>query len=357
MLSRTNYIVFGGTAAAVVVAATLHFSGANPIVQFIAAAVALSLLAMNVSSGTEQIGTHLSAGATGILQAALGNLPELLVCAFSLRAGLIQVVQGALIGSILANSLLVLGVAILVGGLKHGRMHYDAESPRMIASLMMLAVAALIFPTLAFELHTPAATHENALSAACAILLLVVFAASLRFSLAGDPSRSERHDAAKADASHGDAWPLATAVTVLALASIGAALVSEWFVAALEPAIEMLHISQAFAGIVVVAIAGNAVENVVGIRLAAKNRPDYAMSVILNSSLLIALVVCPALVLLSFFLGGPVFTLVLPPLLVAALLLSTLTSAIIVNDGETIWLEGVALIGLYCIIAAAFWWG
>src|SRR5205085_7850697 len=117
------------------------------------------------------VGNYLGPGATGVLQSALGNLPELLVCAFSLRAGLVQVVQAALIGSILANSLLVLGLAILVGGIKHGRMRFDAEAPRMIVSLMMLAVAALAFPTLAHELHTPAASHERALSAACAILL------------------------------------------------------------------------------------------------------------------------------------------------------------------------------------------
>jgi Ca2+:H+ antiporter len=320
VLSRSDAIVFGATAAVVVVAAVLHFAGADPIVQFACTAVALSLLAMNVSSGTEHVGEHLSPGVTGIIQAALGNLPELLVCVFALRAGLVQVVQAALIGSILVNSLLVLGIAILVGGIKHGRLSFDAETPRMIASLMMLAVAALAIPTLAAELHTPAASHEA-------------------------PENSET------------AWPLWLALTVLIVASAGAAVVSEWFVGALEPAIESLHISQAFAGIVVVAIAGNAVENVVGIRLAAKNRPDYALSVILNSSLLIALVVVPTLVLLSFVLGGPVLTLVLPPLLIAALLLTTLTSAIIVNDGETIWLEGVALIGLYCIIAAAFWWG
>jgi Ca2+:H+ antiporter len=357
VLKRADIVVFTVTGAALLVAGLLHFLGGSAILQFASAAVALSLLAMNVSSGTEHVGAHLNPGATGILQAALGNLPELLVCAFSLRAGLVQVVQAALIGSILANSLLVLGLAILVGGLKHGRMHFDAESPRMIASLMMLAVAALAIPTLAAELHTPASTHESELSAACAILLLVVFGASLPFSLSADPSKSLRHNEAKQDAGHGESWSLPMALAVLVLASLGAAAVSEWFVSALEPAIEALHISQAFAGIVVVAIAGNAVENVAGIRLAAKNRPDYAMSVILNSSLLIALVVSPALVLLSFFLGGPVLTLVMPPLLIAALLLTTLTSAIIVNDGETIWLEGVALIGLYCIIAAAFWWG
>ena len=354
MLKRTDKLVFLITAALVLVGAVLQYVHANDVLRFAAAAAALSMLALNVSSGTEQVGTHLSAGATGVLQAALGNLPEVLVCAFSLRAGLVKVVQAALIGSILANSLLVLGLAIVVGGVKHGRMRFDAESPRMIASLMMLAVAALTIPTLAAELHTPAATHEQTLGAACAVLLLVVFLASLPFSINADPERSPRHGPPPGDGGH---WPLWLAVTVLVVASLGAALVSEWFVSALEPAIEALGVSQAFAGIVIVAIAGNAVENVAGIRLAAKNRPNYAMSVILNSSLLIALVVSPVLVLLSFVLGGPVLTLVMPPLLIAALLLTALTSAIIVNDGETIWIEGVALIGLYGIIATAFWWG
>jgi Ca2+:H+ antiporter len=360
---RADLLIFAITAAAFVAAAVFHFTGANPVLQFAAAAIALSLLALNVSSGTEHVGEYLSPGATGVLQSALGNLPELLVCAFSLRAGLIAVVQAAVIGSILANSLLVLGVAILVGGLKHGRQKFDAEAPRMTASLMMLAVAALTIPTLAAELHTPAESHEAALGAACAVLLLVVFAASLWFTLRADPATTMRGTEAATPApadhgGHGDSvWPLGVAIAVLVIASVGAAVVSEWFVAALEPAIEALHISQAFAGVVIVAIAGNAVENVAGIRLAAKNRPDYAMSVILSSSLMIALFVTPVLVLLSFVLGGPVLTLVMPPLLIAALLLSTLTSAIIVNDGETIWIEGIALIGLYGITAAAFWWG
>ncbi len=276
------------------------------------------------------------------------------VC-FALRAGLVHVVQAALIGSILANSLLVLGIAIIVGGVMHGRLHFDAEAPRLIVSLMLVAVAALAIPTLAAELHTPASRHEWALSAACSILLLCVFSATLPFSLSSDPERSVRH--AEPPESESERWSLSLAVSVLVVSSLGAALVSEWFVDSLEPAIHTLGISEAFAGLVVVAIAGNAVENVAGIRLAARNRPDYAMSVILNSSLLIALVVAPALVLLSLAIHGPVLTLVMPPLLIAALLLTTLTSAIIVNDGQTIWIEGVALIGLYGIIAAAFWWG
>jgi Ca2+:H+ antiporter len=355
VLKRNEIAVFGVTAVALAFAGVTHFGGASPILQFAASAVALSLLALNVSSGTEHAGTHLSPGATGILQSALGNLPEVLVCAFSLRAGLVQVVQGALIGSMLANSLLVLGLAIVVGGVRHGRMHFDAEAPRMIMSLMVVAVAALAMPTLAHQLHTPAESHERTLSAVSSALLLILFVASLRFSLSSDPERSLRH--AEHVTTPPDSWPLSMAIVVLVVASLGAAVVSEWFVSALEPAIEALHISQAFAGIVVVAIAGNAVENVAGIRLMAKNRPDYAMSVILNSSLMIALVVAPALVLLSFVLGGAVLTLVMPPLLIAALLLTTLISAIVVNDGEAIWLEGVAPTGLYVIIAAAFWWG
>src|SRR5678815_994957 len=140
MLARKDITVFAITGAVLAAAAVVQFTATNPVMKFVAAAVALSLLAMNVSSGTEQVGEHLGPGATGILQAGLGNLPEVLVCAFSLRAGLVQVVQAALIGSILANSLLVMGFAILVGGIKHGRLHFHTEAPRMIASLMMVAV-------------------------------------------------------------------------------------------------------------------------------------------------------------------------------------------------------------------------
>ena len=365
MLKRREIIIIGLTVTFCVLAGLLTYGGGNAIVTFVANAAALSMLATMVGTATEEIGARLPPGPTGVLQSALGSMPELFVCIFSLRAGLVKVVQAALIGSILANSLLVLGLAILVGGLKHGRQHFDSEAPRMIASLMMLAVTALAIPTLAFELHTAASTHEEALSAASSILLLIVFAASIPFALRNDPERSPRHREgepaaaalAPAAAAIHTGWPLWLAVVVLAGTAVAAGFVSEWFVRALEPAIQAIGFSEAFAGIVVVAIAGNAVENVVGIQLAAKNKPDYAMSTILNSSLQISIGLIPVLVLLSFVLGGPVLTLVLPPLLIAALLLTTLTTAAIVNDGETIWLEGVALIGLYGIIAAAFWWG
>lgn len=326
---------------------------ASAVFTFVVSAGALALLATLVGSATEHMGTRLGPGATGVLQSALGNLPELFVCVFALRAGLVKVVQAALIGSILANSLLVLGLALLVGGLRHGKQTFAAEAPRMTATLMLLAVSALAVPTIAYEIHTPAAAHINALDVACAVVLLAVFAASLPFMLNGEPAvtpEGRNHDQATC-------WPLAVAIGVLALAGIGAAFVSDWFVEALKPTMLALGLSETFTGLVVVAVAGNAVENVVGIQLAARNKADYALSVILNSSLQIALGLTPLLVLLSFFIGGPVLTLVVAPLLIVCLAVTAIINAFIVADGESIWLEGAALIALYAIIAVAFWWG
>ena len=353
--SRRDWITIALTVAATGLAAALTLGGAGPVAGFVSCAAALSLLAMMVGHGTEQLGSRMGPGATGVLQSGLGNLPELFVCIFALRAGLVHVVQAALVGSILANSLLVLGLALLVGGLKNGTQRFGKAAPRMAATLMLLAVAALAVPTLAHELHTPASAHETALSVTCAIALLGVFAASLPFSLRADPAVV--CDPAEAEAPGHAPWPLWLAIVVLVAASLGAAFVSDWFVEALTPAMKTLGISEAFSGLVVVAIAGNAVENVVGIQLAARNRPDYAMSVVLNSSLQIALALVPVLVVISVFAAPAPLTLVMPPLLVAALALTAIVSAFIVYDGESIWLEGVALIGLYGMIAAAFWWG
>ncbi len=329
-----------------------YYAGANPVLAFVITAAALALLAVIVGDATEQLGSRMGPGATGILQSALGNLPELFVCIFALRAGLDEVVKAALIGSILGNSVLVLGLALFFGGLKNGTQRFRSEPPKMIVALMMLASAALVVPTLAHELHTPAEPHIASLDIFLAVILLILLAASIYFSVKGDPSVAPKHEES------GDAkWSMKLTIIVLAAAGGGAAFVSNWFVEALQPAMKTLGISEAFAGLVVVAVAGNAIENLIGIQLAWKNQADYAVSVILNSSLQIALGLFPVLVLLSFVLGGAVLSFVLAPMLLAALLLSVIVSAFIIYDGESIWLEGLALIGLYCVIAAAFWWG
>lgn len=351
-MQKREKIIIVLCAIATVSAGTLHYVHANAVLAFAVTAAALALLAVIVGDATEQLGSRLGPGATGILQSGLGNLPELFVCIFALRAGLDQVVKAALIGSILGNSLLVLGVALFLGGLKNGTQRFKTEPPKMIVALMLLAFAALIVPTLAKELHTPAEPHIGQLDVVLAMVLLTLLGASIYFSVKGDPAVAPD----PGSVSH-VLWPMKLTVIVLALAGVGAAFVSDWFVEALQPAMASLGISEAFAGLVVVAIAGNAIENLVGIQLAWKNQADYAVSVILNSSLQIALGLFPILVLLSYVLGGAVLTFVLSPLLVAALALAVIVSAFIIYDGESIWLEGLALVGLYCIIAASFWWG
>ena len=203
-----------------VIAAILQATSLT-VATFIVSAVALAVLATLVGSGTEQLGARLGPGATGVLQSALGNLPELFIGIFALRASLVSVVQAALIGSILGNSLLVLGLAFALGGLRHGTQRFNPETPRNIATLTLLAVSAIVVPTLATRLNTPAAPHAAQLSVACAIVLLVVFVASIPFSLQGGPTKVEAEAEAKAGPS---LWPLALTLAVLLGAGLGAAL-------------------------------------------------------------------------------------------------------------------------------------
>ena len=328
--------VIGGVAGLVGLAALLHFVHAGPTLTFICCALALAGVAHVIGEATDQLGNHLGPAATGIVQSAVGNLPELFVCIFALQAGLVTVVQTSLIGSILSNALLVLGLAFVAGGRKHGVLIFESQTPRMIAILLLLAAAALVLPTLAHELHLPAGAHEQPLSVICAVVLLMVFSVLTRAMLV----QGQRGVPAEAYA-RAEAWSLTTAVGALMACGVAAALVSDWFVEALEPAINALGISQAFAGLVVVAIAGNAVENVVGIRLAAEGKADLAVSVVLNSALQVAVALIPILILVSFAIGGTPFTLVIPPILAVALFLSVLVVTVVTVDGRADVVDGL----------------
>src|SRR5665647_3387118 len=190
-------------------AGVLATVGAGPLLPFAVSAVALALLAT--------LGDRLGAGATGVVQSALGNLPELFVCIFALRAGLYDVVRAAIVGSVLSNVLLVLGLAFVAGGLKHGRQKFSTERSRTLALMLVLAVFALAVPTLTGALHTPAAGHEGALSVVTAVVLLVLFGLSLPAAVAKDgqePEKRVRH--ATAQAANVEQWPLALAIGLLA---------------------------------------------------------------------------------------------------------------------------------------------
>ncbi len=353
VLLKNGWTTFAVALAASILTAILTFTRTGAVFVFLISAITLAILAMVVGQATEQLGNYMGPGATGILQASIASMPELFVGFFALRAGLITVVQSAIVGSILANSLLVMGLAFLFGGWKNGTQRFASERPRAIVIMMVLAVSALVLPTIVDAVHTPAEAHEETLSITSALVLLVVFFASIPFSLKGGPV-GEAIPSSELEEQH---WSSRRAIFVLVAAGVMIAFVSDWFVEALEPSIESWHISHAFAGLVIVAIAGNAVENVVGIRLAIKNKIDYAISIVMNSSLQVALALTPILVLLSYFFTPVELTLVLPPLLVVALALTAILSALIVYDGESNWLEGLALVGLYIMIAISFWWG
>lgn len=356
-LTRSDLVVLGGSAVAVLTSGVTRYVRSGPVLPFILSACAVTLLAGLVGRSVEQLGDRFGPGATGVLQSALGNLPELFISLFALKAGLVAVVQAALVGSILANLLLVLGLAFLVGGLKHGRQNLDSERARQIIVFMVLSVAAMLVPSLAHFVHTPADAHERQLSTIVSIVLLGLFAVTLPASLRRTAPREG--DAGPAQEALGEEprWPLWLAVVLLVVSAGLAAFVSDWFVAALQPAMNALNISQAFAGLVVVAIAGNAIENVVGVQLSLAGRSEYAFSVVINSPLQIALVLAPLLVILSQVFGLAALTLVFSPLLIASLIIAVVMAAFITFDGESTWTEGAALIALYVVIATAFWWG
>ena len=370
LLTRRDRTMLTITVVATAAAGVLHFADMNAVVAFVVAALALATLASLVGRSVEALGDRLGPNATGILQTALGNLPELFVIMFALKAGLFGVVKATIVGSILSNALLVLGLAFVVGGLKHGRQRFAADDVRTLGLMFTLAVFILAIPSLTDALHTPAESHERAVSVVVSVVMLMLFALSLPATLGKrdkDPVEHPRAsspivaspDSAKAASvatAHGE-WPLVMAIGMLAVAGVGAAFVSEWFVAALEPAMDAAGINEVFAGLVIVAIAGNAVENFVGIQLAAKNQMDYAVQVILQSPVQIALTIAPIICLAAVWLGQPGFDLVFSPLLLAVMIMSALVAVLVTFDGESNWFEGAVLCALYVAIATAFWWG
>jgi Ca2+:H+ antiporter len=388
-LGTSQRLAIAGAGIFTVASGVMAAASAPDVARFTVSACALAFLAALVGQCIEQIGERLGPGPTGLLQSSIGNLPELLVAIFALRSGLTTVVQAALVGSVLGTLLLVLGAAFLSGGARHGDQLFRPEAPRMLVTLLTLAVGATLVPTLAARLDTPAVHHTAALSDVTAAVLLLVYVASIPFWLRGGPDQSQT--SAKTGAPPSDArTPLANegpshtgsltssltgslpssltgpsaggrslglAITVLAVAGVASGFVSDWFVSSLIPATHSLGISPVFTGLVIVAIASNAVENAAGIRFAWKARPDLAISTILSSPLQITLFLTPVLVLVSPLIGPAHLTLVFPPLLVAALAVAVVVVGVVIYDGEYSWLEGVALIALYVIVATALWWG
>ena len=343
--------IFGGVALATFATGALHFADAEPVLTFLVAALALAGLAWVISVATESVGVRYGPAVTGALQSTLGNLPELFIVLFALAAGEVVVARTSIVGSLLANALLVLGLAIVAGAwaAPDGVMRFRKRLPNDTATLLMLAVFIIVILGLSDTVGDRASEHQEAISVIGAVCLLAVYGTWLMAYLRSDEPREPAHEG---EARSG--LPFRTAIVLLAASAVGAALVSDWFVDALDPAVEALGISKAFTGLVIVAIAGNAVENVVGITLAAKGQSDLAISVVKNSVAQIAVFVFPALVLLSLAFETRL-TFLLGPVYIGAIALTAFAIWQITGDGEALAFEGWALVALYVIIAVLAW--
>lgn len=341
---RNRWIAIGVIAAMTVAAGAAHFAGVPSLLAFLAAMAALAGLAWVVSFATEQVGQRFGPAVTGVLQSTLGNLPEFFIVVFALSAGEIVVAQTSIVGSIFANALLVLGLAIVAGSRRSedGVMRFGVRLPKDTATVMLLASFLIVIVGIAVQTHDQASHHVQAISVAGAVALLVTYVAWLVDYLRSDTPAEPSHGAPLIS--------MTVALVLLAVSGAGAAFVSDWFISALTPAMRQIGVPKAFAGLVIVAIAGNAVENTAAVTLALKGQSDLAVSVVKNSVAQIAAFLFPALVLVSLLFATPL-TFALAPVYVGALALTALALWQITSDGEATLFEGVALIALYAILA------
>jgi Ca2+:H+ antiporter len=339
-----------------VAAVTRYVSGVPEILAFIVAAVALAGQAWIVSNATEEVGKHVGPAITGTLQSTVGNLPEFFVVIFALQAGDTIVAQTAILGSIFTNALFLLGLVLIAGSLKapNGRMRFSPRLPNDTATLLLVASFIIVLLGLAHSSGDAASHHEQTISIVGAGLLLFVYVVWLHQYLT-QPRESEGEDGEPAAAPAGGFGAVLVPVGLLVGAGLASAFTSDWFVHALEPTIHQLHISQAFAGLVIVAIAGNAVEHAVGIVLALRQQNDLAISVVKSSVAQVAAFMYPALVLISLALKSQL-TFQLAPVYIGALVITAILIWQITGDGEATPFEGTALIATFVALAtvAAF---
>jgi Ca2+:H+ antiporter len=382
-LARTDRIVVGGVAVTTALAGIARYAHWAALPAFILATISLAGLAHVVSVGVEQVGERLGPGIAGLLQATLGNLPELFLVIFALRAGESIVAQNTVIGSIFSNALLVLGLVILVGARRSrdGVMRFHPRLANDTATLLIVTVFIIVLVGLSLNTHDPAAGHVETVSTIAAIALLIVYlfwvvpyvrrdSAAARDAEpplgavdapAPEPQGVPR-PASPAPASGGADGdprgdnpgrgfvPLRVSIALLTFGGAGAAFVSDWFIAALSPTVDQLGISRAFAGLVIAAIAGNAVENITAVILANKGQADLAISVVKSSVGQMAAFMWPALVLISLPLAHRL-TFSLHPVYIGALLVTALAMWQISGDGEALPFEGLALIAVYLTLA------
>ncbi|MDZ4675301.1 MAG: calcium/proton exchanger [Gemmatimonadota bacterium] len=329
----------------------LNMSGSGPLVLFVVACLGVLPLASFMGEATEHLAARTGPTLGGLLNATFGNAAELIIAIVALRAGMIELVKASIAGSILGNLLLILGLSLLAGGINRPVLRFNRTSVGMSAAMLALAVVGLVFPALLHQLHPrPEELNAFRMSEAAAVILGITYLCSLLFSLKTHKSLFDGEHAIPARGT----WGFGKAVVVLGLATLGVVVQSEILVHAVQGVTTTLGWSELFLGLIIIPIIGNAAEHSTAIMVARKGQIDLALQIALGSSTQIALLVAPILVGVGLIVGQPM-DLVFRPLEVVALGMATIVTAIITLDGESHWFEGVQLLAVYSLLAAAAW--
>lgn len=325
----------------------------KPVIIFLSAALAIVPVASLIVKSTEQIAVRTGDAIGGLLNATFGNAPELIIAFVALRSGYVDMVRASLVGAILANLLLGLGLAYFLGGLRYHIQEFNPRAAGMQASMMMIAVISMLVPGSYHTLMTEETIHyEQYLNVGIAIVLLVSYALSLFFMIRTHPDffASEHHDEPEQE----HRWGIGKAVALLILSSVLAAWMSEILVGAVEGASEDLGVSKTFIGLVVLAVVGGAAELGSAVMMGRKNRMDLAIGIALGSSVQIALFVAPLLVLVSLFAAPMPFVLAFSRAEIVLVFMTLLITTFVGSGGKTNWYKGVQLLTVYLIFAILF---
>jgi Ca2+:H+ antiporter len=326
---------------------------ADPVLVFVLSALAIIPLADFIGEATEELAVHTGPKLGGLLNATLGNAAELIITIFALKEGLVDLVRASITGSIIGNLLLVMGLSLLLGGWKNGVQTFDRRNAGMNATLLILAVVAMIVPSLFDVAIQQDKAAELGLSEGVAITLIILYGLSIFYSF-----RSAQEDKATeevAHETHGQAWSLQRSIAVLAAATIGIVFMSEILVGAVEHVAEELDLTEIFIGIIIIPLVGNVAEHLVAVEVAYKNKMELSLAVSLGSSLQVALFVAPALVFISLLFDSTLL-LVFTEFEIIALAAASFIAAFIAQDGESNWLEGAMLLAVYIILGIAFFY-
>src|SRR5512147_1950092 len=333
------------------IALALEHGGARPPLVFFAAAISIVPIAAWIVRSPEQLAHYTGDAVGGLLNSTFGNAPELIICAVALRAGLHEIVLASLVGAILANLLLAIGLSFFLGGLKHKDQTYRADATRVYVSMMLLAVTSMAVPSTFRTFSKGVVAAEHQLNLAVAVVLVALYVLYLFFMLKTHPHLFAAEGGGEGHAQGGERWSVARAVLTLIAASVLAAWMSEVLVGAAEGTGQALGMSQAFVGLVFLAIVGGAAESGSAIAMARKNRMDMAVGIAVGSCIQIALFVAPVLVFLSYVMAPQPLQLLFPRVLVGTSLVAVLVGAVVAGDGHSNWFKGVQLVAVYALFA------